>query len=166
MPELSSRVMGLHAGMTLIEVMISLSIIVIGLTAAFDAMFSAQRLNDRTDNESKAHEAIRAQIEFYQYMPYGTLRATFKGATFDVAGLSPPSQALVPSGTTWPASTPIPVGTVTRMRNPFVNDTSLTVNTFGNIANVLPLRFTVRWRDLGGDASVQVDYVFSHRGVQ
>jgi type II secretory pathway pseudopilin PulG len=152
-------------GMTLIELMISVGIIILGLTAAFEAMFSAQRHSQRTQHESLAHEAIRAQIEFYQYLPFITLRNNFKGATFDVAGiLDAASYADMPTGKSWPGDRPVPIGTVTRTSNPHVNDTSLVVNRFDNTASTLPLTFTVRWRDHSGDCQVRVDYVFTHRG--
>ena len=83
-----------RSGMTLIEVMIAMVILVVGLSALFDSMVTSKRVNDRATNQAKAYEEIQAQIEALQYMPFDTVRREFKGIAFNVKGLTPQTGAV------------------------------------------------------------------------
>jgi Tfp pilus assembly protein PilV len=143
----------LTAGLSLVEVMIAMVILVIGLSTLFDSMVTSKRVNDRATNQAKAYEEIQAQIEALQYMPFDSIRRDFKGIAFDVKGLSPQTGAVT-------------CGTITKLSNPNPNDTATAPNPnkFLLTDNVLPLRFRVAWLDDQGPASVETVYVVTNRG--
>jgi prepilin-type N-terminal cleavage/methylation domain-containing protein len=140
-------------GLTLIEVMIAMVILVIGISTLFDSMVTSKRVNDRATNQAKAYEEIQAQIETFQYMPFASARDYFKGISFDVPGLNPPSGVFS-------------CGTVTKLDNPNPYDTTMSPNPnrFPASAQVLPLRFRVTWEDEQGVATVETTYVMATRG--
>jgi prepilin-type N-terminal cleavage/methylation domain-containing protein len=143
----------IHSGLTLIEVMIAMVIMVIGISTLFDSMVTSKRVNDRATNMALAYEEIQAQIESLQYMPFDSVRRDFKGIAFDVRGLN------VPPGS-------VTCGTVTNLRNPNPESTVTTPNPnkFNLTDQVLPLRFRVTWTDSHGQASVECVYVVTNRG--
>ena len=142
-----------RAGMSLVEVMIAMVILVIGLSTLFDSMVTSKRVNDRATNQAKAYEEIQAQIETLQYMPFDSVRRDFKGIAFDVQGLRPQQ------GT-------VTCGTVTNLANtnPDDTNTSPNPNKFKLTDQVLPLRFRVAWVDENGPAAVETVYVVTNRG--
>ena len=142
-----------RSGLTLVEVMIAMVILVIGLSALFDSMVTSKRVNDRATNQAKAYEEIQAQIETLQYMPFDSVRRDFKGIAFDVKGLAPQTGAIT-------------CGTVTKLSNADPNSTVLAPNPnkFVTLDNVLPLRFRVAWTDEQGPAAVETVYVVTSRG--
>jgi prepilin-type N-terminal cleavage/methylation domain-containing protein len=143
----------IRGGMTIIEVMIALAILIAGMTAVFSCMLTARNVQAQTQNQALAYSEIQAQIETYQYLPFVGLQSYFKGAQFDVQGLKKVS------GRT-------SVGTVTRASNddPTNAATALTRNTF-NGDTTLPLRFRCEWDEGGRSMSVEVIYVLSYRGI-
>ena len=142
-----------RSGMTLIEVMIAMVILVVGLSALFDSMVTSKRVNDRATNQAKAYEEIQAQIESLQYMPFDSVRRDFKGIAFDVKGLAPQTGAIT-------------CGTITKLLNANPNSTVIAPNPnkFLLTDNILPLRFRVAWTDDQGPASVETVYVVTNRG--
>jgi prepilin-type N-terminal cleavage/methylation domain-containing protein len=142
-----------RSGLTLVEVMIAMVILVIGLSALFDSMVTSKRVNDRATNQAKAYEEIQAQIEALQYMPFDTVRREFKGIAFNVKGLAPQTGAVT-------------CGTVTKLSNPNPNSTVIAPNPnkFVLSDKALPLRFRVAWTDEQGPVSVETIYVVASRG--
>jgi Tfp pilus assembly protein PilV len=142
-----------RTGLTLIEIMIAMVILIVGLSTLFDGMVTSKRVNDRATNQAKAYEEIQAQIESLQYMPFESVRRDFKGIAFNVVGLSPQT------GT-------FSVGTVTNLSNTNPNSTAMSPNPnkFPLSANTLPLRFRVAWQDEQGPASVETVFVITNRG--
>jgi prepilin-type N-terminal cleavage/methylation domain-containing protein len=141
------------AGLTLVEIMIAMVILVVGLSTLFDGMVTSKRVNDRATNQAKAYEEIQAQIESLQYMPFDSVRRDFKGIAFNVVGLSPQAGKFS-------------VGTVTNLNNPDPDSTATSPNPnkFTLSATTLPLRFRVAWQDEQGPASVETVYVVTNRG--
>jgi type II secretory pathway pseudopilin PulG len=139
--------------LTLVEIMIAMAILIIGLSTLFDSMVTSKRVNDRATNQAKAYEEIQAQIESLQYMPFLSVRSSFKGIAFNVRGLRPPSGVSS-------------CGTVTKLTNPNPYDTNVSPNpnSFPLSAQILPLRFRVTWEDDQGPASVETTYVVTTRG--
>jgi prepilin-type N-terminal cleavage/methylation domain-containing protein len=142
-----------RSGMTLIEVMIAMVILVIGLSALFDSMVTSKRVNDRATNQAKAYEEIQAQIESFQYMPFDSVRRDFKGVAFDVKGLAAQTGAIT-------------CGTISKLSNANPNSTVTAPNPNKFLAtdNVLPLRFRVAWTDEQGPVAVETVYVVTNRG--
>lgn len=140
-----------RAGVSLVEVIIALTVLMVGVFSLFDAMVTSQRITDRTTNQAKAYEAIQAQMEAIQYIPYQALKENFKGISFNVPGLR------LSTGAT-------SCGSVTKLTNatPEVADPSL--NNFAASDQSLPLRFRVRWVDQEGESTVEVVYVVANRG--
>lgn len=143
-----------RSGLTLVETVIALVIVVIGVITTFDALLTSKKTHERATNQALAYQEIQAQIETLQYMPFVTIRQSFKGIGFDVRGLRPPA------GRT-------SCGTVTRLANPdpYSQTMSPNPNVFGQTDNTLPLRIRVEWEDSSGPASVEVAYVLAYRGL-
>lgn len=145
----------LRVGMSLIEVMIALAVLAMGFWAAFSAMFTAKRVDNAARDQAYAFQEIQAQIETYQYLPFISLQTNFKGASFDVRGLTPLPGA--PS-----------VGTVTKAANPDPDNTVLSPtnpNAFTSADSKLPLRFRCAWMEGGNPVAVEVIYVLTYRGI-
>jgi prepilin-type N-terminal cleavage/methylation domain-containing protein len=142
-----------RSGLTLVEVMIAMVILVVGLSVLFDSMVTSKRVNDRATSQAKAYEEIQAQIETLQYMPFDSVRRDFKGVAFDVKGLTPQTGAVT-------------CGTVTKLSNADPNSTAIAPNPnkFVTTDNVLPLRFRVAWTDEQGPIMVETIYVVTNRG--
>jgi prepilin-type N-terminal cleavage/methylation domain-containing protein len=140
-----------RAGMSLIEVMIAMAILVAGMTATFSSMLTARNVQTLTQHQSLAYSEIQAQIETYQYLPFVGLQSSFKGAQFDVQGLRK-------------ADGRSSIGTVTRADNDSPYDTTLSRNTFNGEAK-LPLRFRCEWDEGGRSVSVEVIFVLTYRGI-
>ncbi len=145
---------GARSGLTLIETMIALSFLVLGVFTVFDALTTSRRSHERSTHMALAYQEIQAQIETLQFMPFITVRQSFKGIGFKVAGLRPPTGRPV-------------CGTVTRLENPNPYDLTLVPNpnTFPQTDNTLPLRLRVEWADPEGTAWVEVIYVLAYRGI-
>lgn len=144
-----------RSGMSLLEVMVALAVLAIGFGAAFSAMFMARKVDESARNSALAYQEIQAQIETFQYLPFISLQTAFKGASFDVRGLTPLSGA--------PA-----VGSVTKAANPDPDNTTLSPtnpNAFSSSDAKLPLRFRCSWLENGNPVSVEVYYVLTYRGI-
>ncbi len=141
-------------GMTLVEVVMAMTIMVVGLFTVFDSLVTSQHVNDRATNQALAYQEIQAQIETVQYLPFVTVAQDFKGLSFAVKGL----RVAVGSPS---------VGTVTNLANPNPEDTTLAPNPnlFPANATKLPLRFRAHWVDAEGDAIVEVVYILVYRGI-
>jgi hypothetical protein len=149
-----------RSGLTLLETIIALSVLVIGMFALFDAQVTAQRTHERTANMGRAYQEIQAQIETVQYLPFATVRDSFKGASFSVAGLTPPFTSATERRSM--------CGTITKVANPDPYDPTLgpgNPNRFAPKDEQLPLRFRVEWVDNAGMAEVEVVYVLAFRGL-
>lgn len=152
----------LRRGMTLIEVMIAISILMIGLTVVFSSLLTARKVSEQATNMALAYQEIQAQVETYQYLPFNDLQRHFKGTSFAVKGLLAP---LVPGSSSVRRTS---VGTITRLQNPTPYATSLwptNVNAFDNSQTRLPLRFRVEWDQDGSTMSAEVVYVLTYRGI-
>lgn len=144
-----------RSGMSLLEVLVALTVLALGFGAAFSAMFTARKVDDSARNAELAFQEIQAQLETYQYLPFISLQTNFKGASFDVQGLTPPK------GVTQ-------VGSVTKAANPSPDDTTLSPtnpNAFTSSDTKLPLRFRCTWVENGNPVTVEVYYVLTYRGI-
>jgi prepilin-type N-terminal cleavage/methylation domain-containing protein len=142
-----------RAGLTLVEVMIAVAVMVVGLSAVFDSLVTSHRVTDRGKNQALAYQEIQAQIEQLQMLSFKSLRQTFKGIAFQVSGLRPQT------GTTT-------LGTVTNLlasRTPYSGQAN--PNVFLATDTKMPLLFKVTWEDAEGVSSVQVVYVLAYRGI-
>jgi prepilin-type N-terminal cleavage/methylation domain-containing protein len=142
-------------GMTLIEVMIALAILVSAITVVFSGLLTERNVQTQMSNQALAYSEIQAQIETYQYLPFVGLQQNFKGAQFDVQGL----KAI--NGKT-------SVGTVSKVSNPNWYDPTVSPtnpNSFSSSDTVLPLRFRCEWDDSGSPMSCEVIYILAYRGI-
>jgi hypothetical protein len=149
-----------RSGLTILETIIALGVLVLGTFALFDAQITAQRTHERTTNMALAYQEIQAQIETVQYLPFYTIRDTFKGSTFSVWGL----KTAFTSGTNRRAM----CGTVSKLANGDPYNTLLGTsnpNRFLATDQSLPMRFRVDWADSSGNCAVEVIYVLTYRGI-
>lgn len=147
----SPRPSSTRSGMTLVEIIIALAILVVALSTLFDSMVTSKRITDRVTNQAKAYEQIQAQLEAIQYIPYQALKDNFKGIAFDVPGLRPGAGAVT-------------CGTITKLSNTTPDDTTPSLNNFVASDQSMPLRFRVRWVDQEGESTVETIYVVANRG--
>ncbi len=150
-----------RTGLTMIEVIIAMGVVVLGTFALFDALTTARRTDERARNTALAYQEIQAHIETIQYLPFLTMLNSFKGTSFKVPGLRPPN---LPGG----AGTRPMCGTITKLTNTNVWDTTLgptNPNKFVATDTKMPLRFRVEWQDSSGEAFVEVVYVLTYRGI-
>jgi Tfp pilus assembly protein PilV len=154
----------LRSGMTLIETVIAMSVLVVGTLSVFDSLLTARKVNDRATNTALAYQEIQAQIETMQNMPYVDVWQKFSGIGFQVAGLQ--AQKTTTAAGLVKFDNRLPVGTVTRLSNANFYDTSATnPNAFDTSNTYLPLRFRVEWKDDLGDTAVEIIYVLVYRGI-
>jgi prepilin-type N-terminal cleavage/methylation domain-containing protein len=125
-----------RSGFTLIEVMITLAIIAIALSAFCGSLFTAQQVQARTISQSRALEQIQKIIEQIQNTDYTSIQTSWDNQTFPVTGLTPQ------------------IGSTT----------CCTVNVVNPQVEMIPLRITVSWLDLEGPGSISVIYVHTNRG--
>ncbi len=148
---ITTRAFTSRSGMTLVEIIIALAILVVALSTLFDSMVTSKRISDRVTNQAKAYEQIQAQLEAIQYIPYQALKDNFKGIAFDVPGLNPGVGAVT-------------CGTITKLSNATPDATTPSLNNFAANDQSMPLRFRVRWVDQEGESTVETIYVVANRG--
>ena len=71
---ITARAFTSRSGMTLVEIIIAMAILLVALTTLFDSMVTSKRISDRVTNQAKAYEQIQAQLEAIQYIPYQALK--------------------------------------------------------------------------------------------
>ena len=128
-----------HAGMSLMEVMVAMTVLVTGVMSLFGAMGTANDVRNRTKYHGNALEALQAQIE-----------------TQLTQGISVAAQVpLAPSGTSF-AVAGIPLqagatnaGTVSRQAD--------------STSGLVHLTFTAAWQDAGGPTSLTLHYYLCAR---
>lgn len=127
--------------MTFIEVMIAMTILLIGLMSVFTAMGTSSQVKDRARHQGMAVQAIQAQIERYQAMNFIDVSRAIpvapRSVGFEIPGMR------IPAGATT-------AGTAQRLA------TSTTTR--------LHLSFTVAWEDVQGPASLTIHYHHVDRG--
>jgi prepilin-type N-terminal cleavage/methylation domain-containing protein len=128
-------------GLSLVEVMVALSILVVGLMSVMGAMTTANEVKNRQRSQGLALEAVQAEIEKLQALSYNEVAAKIPlapvGITFPVSGLR------LFSGDSM-------AGSITRQVD--------------SISNLQHLTFTVRWVDVQGPGSISIDYYHTNRG--
>jgi len=131
----------IDAGMSLIEVTVALSVLVLGALSVFSAMGTANEVKNRARSHGLAVEAIQAQIERLQATNftevYKSVPAAPGGQGFDVEGIQ-----LQPGD--------VNAGRISREAD--------STNT------LLHLTVTVDWWDAQGNASLTVHYYHVNRG--
>jgi prepilin-type N-terminal cleavage/methylation domain-containing protein len=130
-----------HQGLSLVEVMVAMAILVVGLMSLMGAMTTANEVKNRQRSQGLALEAVQAEIEKIQAMTYTQVASTIplepSGLAFPVAGLR--------------LRTGDPVaGGITRRAD--------------STSNLLHLTFTVNWVDVQGPCSLSIDYFHTNRG--
>ncbi len=147
-----------RTGLTLIETVLAMTVLIVGTVAVFDSLLTANKANNRATNTALALQEIQAQIETMENMPFVDIWMNFKGIGFSVRGLSAPAALKARA---------LQCGTVTALKNADIYNTSTTSNknVFSPSDTKLPLRFRVEWNDLSGDAAVEVIYILAYRGI-
>jgi prepilin-type N-terminal cleavage/methylation domain-containing protein len=128
-----------RAGMSLIEVMIALVVMVTGVMSLFGAMGTANDVRNRSRYHGNALEALQAQIESQL-----------------TQGISVASQVpMAPNGTAFAiAGIPVQPGQLTAGRISREADST---------SNLVHLTFTAAWQDSGGPTSLVLHYYLSAR---
>lgn len=128
-------------GLSLIEVMVSLAILVVGVMSMMGAMATSNEVKNRARSQGLALEAIQAEIEKLQALSFNEIASkvpvTPSGLGFSVAGLQ------LQTGMTT-------AGSMTRLAD--------------STTSLLHLRFTVSWKDVQGPGTLQIDYYHTNRG--
>ncbi len=165
-----------RTGLTIIETVIAMMVLVLGIFAVFDALVTSKKSNERATNNALALQEIQAQIETLQYLPFTSIKTSFRGIGFSVNGLKPPDYNRVGKNgrlNTLPTlAYDLPVGTVTRLANtniysvpPAYAGSAVNPNAFLSDVDTLPLRFRVEWQDSMGPTWVELVYVLAYRGI-
>lgn len=127
--------------MTFIEVMIAMTILLIGLMSVFTAMGTSSQVKDRANHQGRAVQAIQEQIERYQAMSFTEVARTIPVApssvSFDVPGV-PLASGVARAG---------------EIRRELTSTSTR-----------LHLTVTVTWEDIQGPASLTVHYHHVDRG--
>ena len=77
------------AGFSLLEMMVSISILGVLMLATTASLIHAHRLSDESDERRIAREAIQNQVETFRGMTIQEAAVLANNSTFDVAGLPP-----------------------------------------------------------------------------
>lgn len=127
-------------GATLVELMIALTVLVLGVTASIGAMGQANMMERRTTATNRAMAEIQTQIEILQALDQEALNARFATSSvlyFPVAGLRTQAGQ-------------IETGQIERL-------------TITGSSPCQCLRFRVRWNDDGGDMTIENYFFYKDR---
>ena len=80
-----------HAGFSLLEVIICMSILTIAVSSLVFAIMTANHLNNRSSAEALALAAAEGKLSEIRETPFANIVATFSGQTFTIANLTPPT---------------------------------------------------------------------------
>jgi len=128
-------------GFSLVEVMVAMTILVVGIMTLMGAMSTSNEVKNRAISQGLALEAVQAQIEKLQAMSFT-----------QAAGAVPRA----PSGIAFPVS-----GLVLRPEDGAAGSISLQTDSTGNL---LHFTFSVNWVDVQGPVSYSVDLYLTNRG--
>lgn len=129
-------------GMSILEVMVALTILIVGVMSMMSAMATSNEVKNRARSHGLALEAIQGEIEKLQALSFNEVAdkvpAAPSGMAITVDGLR------LPSGAT-------SAGSISREAD--------------STSALLHLRFTVNWVDVQGPGSLQIDYYHTNRGT-
>jgi prepilin-type N-terminal cleavage/methylation domain-containing protein len=91
----ASRGRASRAGFSLLEVMLSMSILAIAIVGTASAVLVSSKLNDRSRYEAIALEAAEDKLAQIRETAFANVATTFSGQTFTVAGLPYPTGTVV-----------------------------------------------------------------------
>ncbi len=130
----------MRQGLSLVEVMCCLTLLVTGLTSVFESMAMAQRTSQKAKYRNLALAAIQAQIEVFQAMDQTAFNTVVANGT-----IAFPVEGLPGTGGSAPAGEIVPM-TVT-----------------GRTSQRTCLRFSVRWKEISGPDGISITYHYVPR---
>jgi len=174
-----------RAGFTLIEVIISSAVLVIGCLGLSAAITSSARLMELNRERGLAHEAARAELETLENSTFGDVFARFNATTADdpvgitspgrnfaVAGLNAvrgdpdglPGEVVFPTlGDLGLQLTEAYADARFRMPGDLNGDGIAKAGAMTGVYSVLPVRVRVRWRGPTGNSTLELDNVLLDR---
>jgi len=177
---------GRQAGFTLIEVVASTAVLVIGCLGVSSAITSSSRLMELNRERTLAHEAARAQMELLENATFAQVFALYNatkaddpggagtgpGPNFAVAGLNAqrndadglPGEIIFPTvGGLGLQLTENLVDRRLRMPSDLNGDGLISAGAMIGSYSVLPVRVRVRWRGPSGNSVLEIDNVLMDR---
>ena len=174
-----------RAGFTLIEVVISSAVLVIGCLGLSAAITSSSRLMELNRERALAHEAARSQLEAIENATFGQAFARFNAtAADDPAGVTSPGRNFAVPGLNavrgdadgLPGEIIFPTvgGLGTQLCETFADarfrmpgdlngDGLAKAGAMTGSYSVLPVRVRVRWRGPTGNSTLELDTVLMDR---
>ena len=138
---MSASITPSRVGLSLVEVMIAMAILVVGLMSLMGAMGTANEVKNRAKSTGLALTAAQAEVEQLQALSFNEVVSKVplapSGLAFAVSGLR-----LQTGATT--------AGSVSRQLD--------------STPNLIHLLVTLNWQDIQGPASINIHYYHANRG--